>query len=84
MWLSFASIPNYTARFYDVSFDAVDWFSSTFFIVCLFAGFISILVLSKCGLRIPVSYPHPLPLPSPAPPTPTSSPPPLSFSHPFL
>ena len=55
MWLSFAPIPNYTARYYNVEVGDVDWFSIIFFLASLVVGFISIAVLDIFGLRVSVS-----------------------------
>ena len=55
MWLSFAPIPNYTARYYDVSVSDVDWFSIVYFIVSLLVGFVSIGILDTFGLKVSVS-----------------------------
>jgi FLVCR family MFS transporter 7 len=52
MWLSFAPIPNYTARYYDVSVSDVDWFSIVYFIVSLLVGFVSIGILDTFGLKV--------------------------------
>ena len=55
MWLSFAPIPNYTAKYYNIETSNVDWFSVIYFIVSLLVGFISIGVLDTFGLRVSVS-----------------------------
>ena len=55
MWLSFAPIPNYTARYYNVEVSDVDWFSIIFFIASLVVGFFSIAILDTLGLRVSVS-----------------------------
>ena len=55
MWLSFAPIPNYTARYYDVEVSAVDWFSIIFFLASILVGFVSIAILDTFGLRLSVS-----------------------------
>ena len=55
MWLSYAPIPNYTARYYNVAVSDVDWFSVVYFIVSLVVGFVSIGVLDTFGLRVSVS-----------------------------
>ncbi|CAI8041265.1 Solute carrier family 49 member A3 [Geodia barretti] len=55
MWLSFAPIPNYTARYYNVEVADVDWFSIIFFLASLVVGFLSIAILDTFGLRVSVS-----------------------------
>jgi hypothetical protein len=55
MWLTFAPIPNYTAVFYGISLDQVDWFSISYFVVSLLIGFVAIAVLDVFGLRVAVS-----------------------------
>lgn len=55
MWLTFAPIPNYTAVFYGISLDQVDWFSISFFVVSLLIGFVAIATLDIFGLRVSVS-----------------------------
>ena len=55
MWLTFAPIPHYTAAFYGISLDQVDWFSISYFVVSLLIGFVAIGVLDVFGLRISVS-----------------------------
>lgn len=55
MWLTFAPIPNYTARFYNISVSDVDWFSVAYFLVSLLMGFVSIYVLDTVGLKVSVS-----------------------------
>lgn len=55
MWLSYAAIPNYTADFYRITVNLVDFFSIIYFILSLLFGLISIVVLDKLGLKIPVS-----------------------------
>lgn len=57
MWLSFAPIPNYTAKYYNVAVSDVDWFSVVYFIVSLLVGFISIGILDVFGLKVSVSMP---------------------------
>lgn len=52
MWLTFAPIPDRTAVYYNVSVNAVDWFSITYFIVSLVIGLFSIFVLDKYGLKV--------------------------------
>ncbi|CAI8041266.1 Solute carrier family 49 member A3, partial [Geodia barretti] len=52
MWLSFAPIPNYTARYYNVEVADVDWFSIIFFLASLVVGFLSIAILDTFGLRV--------------------------------
>jgi FLVCR family MFS transporter 7 len=54
MWLTYSPIPQYTAEFYGITTDDVDWFSNSYFIASLVVGFISIAVLDICGLRIAV------------------------------
>ena len=54
MWLTFAPIPDRTAVYYNVSVNAVDWFSITYFIVSLVIGFFSIYVLDTYGLKVSV------------------------------
>lgn len=55
MWLTFAPIPNYTAVFYGVTLDQVDWFSISYFVVSLVIGFLAIAILDIFGLRTSVS-----------------------------
>ena len=55
MWLSFAPIPNYTARYYNVEVSEVDWFSIIFFVASLVVGFLAIAILDTLGLRVSVS-----------------------------
>ena len=55
MWLTFAPIPNYTAKYYGVETSAVDFFSVVYFIVSLLVGFVSIAVLDMFGLKVSVS-----------------------------
>lgn len=55
MWLTFAPIPNYTAVFYGVTLDQVDWFSISYFVVSLLIGFVAIAILGVFGLRVSVS-----------------------------
>ena len=57
MWLSFAAIPNYTAKYYNIAVSDVDWFSVVYFIVSLLVGFISIGILDVFGLKVSVSMP---------------------------
>ena len=54
MWLSFAPIPDYTAKYYNVEISDVDWFSVVYFIVSLLVGFVSIGVLDTFGLKVSV------------------------------
>lgn len=54
MWLTFAPIPEYTASYYRVSVDDVNWFSLIFFLVSLVVGLFSIVVLDTTGLRVSV------------------------------
>ena len=54
MWLSFAPIPSYTAKYYNVEISDVDWFSVVYFIVSLLVGFVSIGVLDTFGLKVSV------------------------------
>jgi len=55
MWLTFAPIPDFTARYYNVPEDNVDWFSVVYFIVSLLMGLFSIVVLDTWGLKVSVS-----------------------------
>ena len=55
MWLTFAPIPQYTAVFYGISVDQVDWFSISYFVVSLLIGFLAIVILDIFGLRASVS-----------------------------
>lgn len=55
MWLTYAPIPDYTAAFFGVTIEQVDWFSISFFVVSLLTGFVGIVILDKFGLRISVS-----------------------------
>jgi len=55
MWLTFAPIPQYTAVFYGISVDQVDWFSIAYFVVSLLTGFLAIAILDIFGLRASVS-----------------------------
>ena len=55
MWLTFAPIPYYTAVFYGVSVEKVDWFSISYFVVSLLTGFVAIAILDVFGLRVSVS-----------------------------
>lgn len=55
MWLTFAPIPDFTAAYYNVSLDRVDWFSMAFFVVSLVVGFLSIYILERFGLKVMVS-----------------------------
>ena len=55
MWLTFAPVPSYTASFYNISEDEVDWFSMAYFVVSLVTGFVSIYVLDTFGLKVSVS-----------------------------
>ncbi|KAL5471603.1 hypothetical protein EMCRGX_G029732 [Ephydatia muelleri] len=50
MWLSYAPVPNYTATFYGVAENDVDWFSLVFFITSLLMGLAAIVILDTCGL----------------------------------
>ena len=54
MWLTFAPVPSYTASYYNVSEDDVDWFSMAYFVVSLVTGFVSIYVLDTLGLKVAV------------------------------
>ena len=54
MWLTFAPIPEFTAAYYRVSVDDVNWFSLSFFLVSLVVGLLSIVVLDTAGLRVSV------------------------------
>ena len=54
MWLTFAPVPSYTANYYNVSEDDVDWFSMAYFVVSLVTGFVSIYVLDTLGLKVAV------------------------------
>ena len=55
MWLTFAPIPDYSAAFYGVSRNEVDWFSVAFFVVSVAVGFVGIFILDTWGLKISVS-----------------------------
>ena len=55
MWLTYAPIPNYTARYYNISVSDVDWFSISYFLVSLLMGLVSIYVLDTVGLKVSVS-----------------------------
>lgn len=55
MWLTYAPIPDYTAAFFGVKLEQVDWFSISYFVVSLLIGFVGIFILDKWGLRISVS-----------------------------
>jgi len=52
MWLTFAPIPDFTARYYNVPEDNVNWFSIVYFIVSLLMGLFSIVVLDTWGLKV--------------------------------
>ena len=54
MWLTFAPVPSYTASYYNISEDDVDWFSMAYFVVSLVTGFVSIYVLDTLGLKVAV------------------------------
>ncbi|KAL5471602.1 hypothetical protein EMCRGX_G029731 [Ephydatia muelleri] len=51
MWLSYSSVPQYTAHFYGVTLDEVDWFSVIFFVVSVVMGLVTIVILDVVGLR---------------------------------
>ena len=55
MWLTFAPIPDYTSKYYNISLSKVDWFSLVYFTVSLVMGFISIYILNKFSLKVSVS-----------------------------
>ena len=55
MFLTYAAIPDYTAAFFGVKLEQVDWFSISFFVVSLLIGFVGIVILDKFGLRVSVS-----------------------------
>lgn len=57
MWLSFSPIPNYTAAFYSITLEDVNMFSIVYSATSFVAGFVSILVLDVCGLKVAVSNP---------------------------
>ena len=54
MWLTYAPIPDYTAAFFGIKLEQVDWFSISFFVVSLLIGFVGIVILDKFGLRVSV------------------------------
>ena len=54
MWLTSAPVPSYTASYYNISEDDVDWFSMAYFVVSLVTGFVSIYVLDTLGLKVAV------------------------------
>ena len=56
LWLTFAPIPDFTAKFYNVSEDNVNLFSLVFFVVSLVIGLFSIVVLDTWGLKVSVSF----------------------------
>ena len=55
MWLSYSSVPQYTAHFYRITLDEVNWFSEIFFVVAVVMGLITIVILDVVGLRASVS-----------------------------
>lgn len=55
MWLSYSSVPHFTANFYGVTLDEVDWFSVIFFVVSMVMGLVTIVILDVFGLKAAVS-----------------------------
>ncbi|CAH1258649.1 MFSD7 [Branchiostoma lanceolatum] len=51
MWLTFAPISDYTAEFYNVTFDQVNWLSLVFMIVSIPLGVAATWLLDTLGLR---------------------------------
>ena len=51
MGLTYSPIPQYTAQYYSITVDEVNWFSEDFFVVSVVMGFVTIVILDVFGLR---------------------------------
>jgi len=54
LWMSFSSIADSTAKYFDVTQMQVNWLSIVFMIATIAVGIGAIWILDHCGLRITV------------------------------
>ncbi|XP_041477428.1 solute carrier family 49 member A3-like [Lytechinus variegatus] len=53
-WICFAAITNFTAEYFEVSVDAVNWFSLVYLVVAIPMGFVVAWELNAYGFRIAI------------------------------
>ena len=56
IWITFASIVNYAAVYYEVTETKINWFSLVFFVFSVISSLPSFWLIDKYGLRVGVSY----------------------------